>query len=392
MENRKTVVKALLLVLALAASVRLFLAAQTDSMDFHVYWKAAHTWIEQGLSPYLYDASDRGFVFKYPPWILPFFLPFGFLSFAASKVVWVLVELSCIYYAVYRLVRFGVRPRAAILSAALFWWIWLGHVFAGQFTLILMATALWAVPEKSSASDTKEHPVQLAVLGIVFTTKVFSLVSLIGRAKEYLRPKPILVGIALLVFLHAIVYGVFAVHGQWVGLAELYHQWTQSASSGGQELGASVVRGQMNHGFTAGILRAFHVDARETSLDYKIALSLAAFFSVLWAWASKKLDSLEAWAGWLGVGLIAHPLAWHHSFVMAYPICAISLDRAIHSRNRKLIALSVFAICCIGIMIPNVIGMTLATPLELVSIKSWGVCFAALSLVLARRSQSLKLV
>jgi len=345
-------------------------------MDFHVYWKAAQAWVGQGVSPYLYDASDRGFVFKYPPWILPFFLPFGFLSNEVSKLLWAAIELFCLFYSVRRLVTFGVSPKAAILSAALFWWIWLGHIYSGQFTMILMASALWAMPGKSSSG-------KLALLGVIFTTKVFSLVTLLGRAREYFRWKPIAAGIGLLIGLHAIVYAVFALHGHWVAPGELYHQWMQAASSGGQELGTYVVRGQMNHGFTAGILRAFHVDAKSTTVDYEVALALAAFFSLLWGWTSQRLSSLETWVGWLGVGLITHPLAWHHSFVMAYPLCAVSLDRAIRSQDRRLVALSVLGICCIGIFIPNLLGMTLTTPLELVSIKSWGVCLSALAMVLA---------
>jgi hypothetical protein len=93
----------------------------------------------------------------------------------------------------------------------------------------------------------------------------------------------------------------------------------------------------------------------------------------------------EKWTGWLGVGLITHPLAWHHSYVLAFPLCALSLDRAIQNRNNRLIALSALGILCIGIFLPNVIGMTLATPLELVSVKSWGVVFSAVALVSAKR-------
>ncbi|MFL5815322.1 MAG: glycosyltransferase 87 family protein [Bdellovibrionia bacterium] len=379
--TKKRVIHCLWIILGIAASIRLIRAAQADSMDFHVYWKAAQTWIGQGISPYLYDASDRGFVFKYPPWILPFFFPFGFLSFEASKVTWALVGLFCIYFSIYQLIRQGMRPGVAFVSAALFWWIWLGHIYSGQFTLVLLAAAMWAVPTRSS-------PGKLAFLSIIFTTKVFSVISLLGRWRECFRLRPVVAGLALLLFLHLIVFGVFVLHGQSYGMVELYRQWVQAASSGGQELGAVVVRGQMNHGFTAGVLRAFHVDAHETSLDYKVALVLAALFSAIWVRASKGLKPVEVWAGWLGVGLICHPLAWHHSFVLAYPLCALSLDRAVSTRSTWLKALSVFGMVCIGILIPNVFGMTLVTPLEMISIKSWGVCFSALALVLATRSLS----
>jgi hypothetical protein len=375
---KKRMPQILLLLLGVTASVRLIRAGQADSMDFQVYWKAAQAWIQQGASPYLYDGSERGFVFKYPPWILPFFLPFGFLSLETSKTVWALVELFCIYFSIDQLVKQGIRPKAALITAALFWWIWLGHAFAGQFTLILLAAALWAIPNQSS-------PGKLGFLAVVFSAKVFSMVSLIGRWRECLRPKPIIACVALLIALHlAVFYIVFDRYG----LPEIYSQWVHAASSGGQELGSEIVRGQMNHGFTAGLLRLFHVDARATRVDYEVAVVLAAAFSALWVFVSKGLKFIEIWAGWLAVGLICHPLAWHHSFVLVYPLCALSLDRAIDSGKRTLIALSVFGMICIGILIPNVIGLTLATPLEMISIKSWGVCFSALALVLASRSLS----
>jgi hypothetical protein len=371
----------ILLLLTAAASVRLVHAGWVDSMDFTVYWKAAQTWVS-GNSPYLYTAAERGFVFKYPPWILPLFLPLGFLSFNASKLVWGGVELACLYYCVYRLYQLGVSARAAILTAFLFWWIWLAHFFAGQFTILLVACALWAVPDRAS-------PSRLAVLASVFTSKVFSVVSLVGIWKKLLNPKVLMIGAGIFLGLNLMV---FAILRGSVSPFALYHQWMQAAGSGGTELGIVVIRGQMNHGFTAGILRAFRVDPKMTWIDQLVALGLAGVFSALWFHFSKHLSELESWVGWLGVGLIVHPLAWHHSFVLAYPLCAVALDRALDramkSRERGALILSLLGICCIGIFIPNVIGTTLVRPLELVSIKSWGVCLSAAGLCLARAQKA----
>jgi hypothetical protein len=364
-------------VLGLAASIRLVRAGYVDSMDFAVYWKAAHLWIS-GVSPYLYTAAERGFVFKYPPWILPAFFPFGFLSQPVSQLVWAGVELLCLYYAIFRLIRLGLSAWTTIITAFLFWWIWLAHFYAGQFTIVLMACALWAIPEATTG--------KLATLASVFTSKVFSLVSLVGLWRKYLNWRVLAAGFAIFVVLNVIVFAVLRTHGNPVSPGDFYRQWIQAGTSGGAELGEIVIRGQMNHGFTAGLLRAFHVDPKATWIDQLVALGLAVVFSGLWFRFSRGLDSLESWVGWLGVGLIVHPLAWHHSFVLAYPLCAVALDRSLKSRDRVAIGLALFGTCCIGILIPNVIGTTLVRPLELVSIKSWGVCFAGAGLCLARRS------
>ncbi|MDR3605826.1 MAG: glycosyltransferase family 87 protein [Oligoflexia bacterium] len=378
----RNIVWTVVFLLALAA-LRLVRAGIADSMDFNVYWKAAQQWAGHGVSPYLYGAADRGFVFKYPPWILPLFFPFGWMSETASRAAWAGVELLCLGYSVWKLIRFGVDRRVAAGVAFAFWWIWLAHFYAGQFTIVLLAVALWAIPVGRPASA-----FNLSALGVIFTTKVFSLISMIGLLPKLLRPKTIATGVLLVAALNFWVMAWFRLHGNDIGIVELYRQWMQAAGSGGQELGDIVVRGQMNHGFTAGILRALGISAKDTRFDPWIALGLGAIFSVIW-WRVcqvRRLSLIESWVGWLGIGLIVHPLAWHHSFVLAYPVCVVALDRAIVSKNGKIIALAALGICCIGIFIPNVIGPDLVKPLELVSVKSWGVCFSAAALAWTKKT------
>jgi hypothetical protein len=377
--------KLLLSLLGTYALYRFFRAAWVDSMDFTVYWRAAQAWIHGGVSPYFYDQTTRGFVFKYPPWILPFFLPFGFLSFETSKIAWALVELACLGYAVLWLKRAGASWVILLATLAMFWWIWLAHFFAGQFTLVLLAFSLWAIPPRGEQACAK--PLRLGALAFFMTSKVFSLVTLLGAWRCYLKLRTT----AALAMLLAAANLILLMKSQLLGgdsLLSLYQGWVGAAGSGGQGLGAIVVRGQMNHGFTAGVLRALQIPSENTRADLITASALALLLSALWAYVSRHLPLQERWAGWLGVGLVSHPLAWHHSFVLAFPICALAMARAYDAGRKPLIALSVLATCMIGILLPEVLGPALVTPLELVSSKSWGVCIAAAVLVRSRAEKA----
>jgi hypothetical protein len=392
MKGPKKLALALVAAITTLAAVRLVRAGLSDSMDFNVYWRAAQTWAGHGHSPYLFGPAERGFVFKYPPWILPLFFPLGFIGETASRALWAILELFCLGYSVWKLIRFHVAPRVAVSVAFAFWWIWLAHFYAGQFTIFLMAAALWAIPEDESQSESnretdgeKVSSLRMSALGILFTSKVFSLISMLGLLPQLLRRKTVLTALGLVFSLNFIFIGWMRLHGDPTGVIDLYQQWAHAAGSGGQELGEIVIRGQMNHGFTAGILRGFHVSAQDTWIDPWVALGLGAILSLIWYQVARvrKLHLIESWVGWLGVGLVVHPLAWHHSFVLAYPLCAVALDRAIRTKNVRAITFAVLGIACIGILIPNVIGPYLVRPLELVSIKSWGVSFAATALALA---------
>lgn len=379
--------KVLWIIICSAAAIRLIWAGWVDSMDFVVYWKAAQTWVQGTVSPYAYTATERGFVFKYPPFLLPLFLPFGWIDFGAAKILWSLLELGCIAYAWIWLRTNGVTKKVALMSLFLFWWIWLAHFFAGQFTLFLMASALWAMGNSETHRNRR-----LACVSMIFAAKVFSIFTLLGVRNRFWNRNFLgsFFGLFLTAHLVLLLKSYFGLY-DWTRalktVLDYYPGWIRTAQSGGQELGAVVIRGQMNHGFTAGILRWAQVDVHRTSIDAIVAIVLFGIFGSIWELICRKIKTItsaEKWVGWLGVGLITHPLAWHHSFVLAFPLCTLSLDRAIRSKNKKFITISILGFLCIGILIPNVIGMTLATPLELVSVKSWGVVFSALALVLVR--------
>jgi hypothetical protein len=372
--------------LALGALRRTFLDSQLNSEDFHVYWKAAHAWLT-GANPYAFTAADQGFVFKYPPWMLPLFFPIGVLSFETAKAAWFLVGVASVAYAIRWCVRQGASVRVASFTACLFWWMFHAHFSAGQFTMVLLVAALWAHGGTRSGSG---KGIREAILAYILSAKVFSLYTLTGMWERFKRPAPWIAGISLFILTHAIVLGVNLATGASLSLIEIYRDFATAASSGGSELGAIIVRGQGNHGFTALILRTLGVDSLSFVSDMIASLALFVPLGLLWSRHSRILAEPERWAGWIALALIVHPLAWHHSFVLAYPLCTLSIARAsrtAHSGRAKVLALAILGTCCIGIFIPQVLGHTIVKPIELAGVKSWGVVLAATALVWAAKVQ-----
>jgi hypothetical protein len=365
------------------AALRFMREAYFHSTDLHVYWRAAHLWLD-GVSPYVYDSSDGGNVYKYPPWTIPLFLPLGFISFDVTKWVWVFAEIFCIAYAMKWMRRSGATAFATCSVAALFWWTWLGHVFAGQFSLFMLAVALWAVPPEE---DREVSSGKASLLAIVFTSKVYSVFTLLGLTKTFFKKRTIFITVTSVILLEAFVLLVLKVHGNPISILELHQSWITAAKSGAAELHANVIRGNGNHSFTAALLRWFRVDALDSNKDAYVALGLGVFFSGLWFYFSKGLSRAEQWAGWIGVGMVVHPLLWHHSIVMAYPICALAVDRSIRSKNAYLIAISWLSVFLVAVLIPNLFGPDFVYLFEYLGSKSWGILLAGLVLVIRNRLQ-----
>ncbi|HLE01268.1 MAG TPA: glycosyltransferase 87 family protein [Bdellovibrionota bacterium] len=376
MKHSQRMHKAMLVICAfagVAAFVRLFLIALGQSHDFEVYWNAAVSLIS-GVSPYNSSqglmSANPGFVFKYPPWVLPFFAPFAFLSWSAAKAVWALGEIVALLYAVVWTARKGSLS-AALLGFGMFWWIWIGHFASGQVTLLILAAALFLGSSKKS----------LVLLGLIFSSKVFSLVTLLGFGRRVFNARVILGFIIAASLLTGIV--VLAIPGHSV--SALVREWILAAGSGGAELGAEVVRGPANHGFTAFFLRLFDADPRSSEYDLMAFMVLSALLGFLWNRFSGFLSFEERWSGWLALGVLVHPLAWHHSFVLVYPLCVLAIAKAVEANTPRYFVSALVGTAMIGLFIPELFGSSAVRPLELAGIKAWGTCLCAFSLVRAQQ-------
>lgn len=385
MRYSRALLQAVIGFLILAGIIRLFRAAEIDSQDFHVYWKTALAWFK-GDFPYQILPSDHGFVFKYPPWLIPVFAPLGWLGFEFSKGVWAMLELLAIGYSCQWLRKQGLRQGTTLAMVALFWYLWLAHLFAGQVTIFLLITALWAF----SSPPGRGRDIKYSLLGVLFTAKVFSTYSLAGCWRNLARWRVIQWGVAFFVLMN-IVLLLKITHDSsgsplWHSWLELYSGWIRAAGSGGSELGAEVVRGTGNHGFVAAILRWVDPAAQNLRLDLATSLGLALALGWLWNRLSRTLPPAQAWTGWLAYGVIVHPLAWHHSFVLTFPFCAFALEEALGSKKKSNLALVLLGIALIGLMVPQVVGKTIVKPFELLGNKSWGVVLCAIALLRSRKS------
>ncbi len=382
MERKSRIAAVIIWVLGTLACVRLFRFSLEFSQDFSVYWRAAHAWAA-GENPYAIHGSDLGFVFKYPPWVLACFSWLAVLPEIWAKGLWAVLSLLASGFVVrWLMLRQGVSRGVAFTVLASFWWIWLGHFWAGQISLVMLAAALALFERKDALSS--------AVLDLVLSAKVFSLYPLAGRVKRAFSLKTLGWLALLLVALHLVLFA------GGLALADYYSGWLQAASSGGTELGANVVRGQANHGLTALLLRGFGVEASNSKADIAVFFGLGILFGLAWSRVSRTggLSSGETWAGWLALGVIIHPLAWHHSFVFVYPFAALATDRAWRayrgSGDGVALVFAALGVALVGLLIPQVIGTEWVKPLELAGSKSWGVLLIASALLRARRPHEMR--
>ncbi|MBI2711625.1 MAG: DUF2029 domain-containing protein, partial [Bdellovibrio sp.] len=178
---KSKLLRAFLVCLVPVVCIRFYLAGTSYSKDFHVYWSAVQAWMAGG-SPYgALVAGDPAFVFKYPPWVLPYLAPLYLFTFEQAKAFWAILELLALASSVRSLVRLGLSVRVVLFSTALFWYIWLGHFYFGQIGLFFLAVSLWAV-EKSNSETLMA--VKSSIVVFFSSIKAFSMVSLIGIWKQ----------------------------------------------------------------------------------------------------------------------------------------------------------------------------------------------------------------
>jgi hypothetical protein len=388
-------VDAVLALLLFALSLRIFSEAMRDSWDFLVYWRSIRAWMTGAASPYAITNDVHGFVFKYPPWTIPFFVPFVMASAGTAKLIWCICNLFALTYTHYWLFLQGVSLRISMLATLLFWRFWISYFNAGQITLLLLGIALFAVqPQKKQNSVTS--PFRLSILVLTLTSKIFSSVTLLGVCSKLLNRRVALLTAGLFALNIIIVLGVMNLHGHPISVFELFSEWLKASSSGGTELGAEIIRSNNNTGFPAALLRLLKVAATLTWADAVASLFCSIILSILWVSSSHPLSEGEKWLGWISIGLVAHPLAWQHSFVLAFPLFALSLDRAISravertskSQHGWEILWVLIAYFWMDMRYPAFLGAyqaLICNFVEGISIKSWGVVLLGGYLIYTKR-------
>ncbi|MBI2712479.1 MAG: hypothetical protein HYX41_06455 [Bdellovibrio sp.] len=385
--RKRKVFLALVLCLLLGFAFRkLYLTSQVWSSDLEVFWRAA-TAFWNGRDPYLPLGEEKGFVFKYHPTLLVFFLPLTLMTLSVCKAVWLGVEVLSIAYCFKWLKRSGISIPTLVLVTGLFWFLWFEHIKYGQIMAPLLAFTLYAgTPTKQRAAW------KVSFMIYLLSSKVFTLFALLGNLRKLLT-REILLGLVAVTFgLHLVVSIIFAKNGIHLGTGfhTLYQSWIDNAFHNARDLGLGNVRGAVNHGFTALVLRNLDPQGVHPEWDAPVAIALLTVLGALWWRVSRQFRFERKWSGWLALSAVCHPLAWSHSFVFVYPMACYSVHCAFHSFPREryakravLTLISLLGIAMMGLWVPQTVGLDRAITLELLGLKAWGAFLCAVALALA---------
>jgi hypothetical protein len=361
--------------------IGVMLIARTISRgdDFLVFYRVAQRFWD-GVRPY--DQVTYGnMVFKYPPWILPFFLPFGFFDLTTAKTLWGFIEAISLVAIVVRLHRGfggfpGVRPGIQAVFLLSFFGLFGSHGMTGQITLVMLALAVWADPLQSSFR-------RFFFLSTALSAKVTSFFPMAFAVKRRHFLRTMLGVLALFVVFSLPIY--FKSYDRHYGL--LREEWTAAMFSGTQDVNSVRI------GFTTREVQGLpSFLLRKAGLDEKqpVHVLFATFLSVVligggWVWLSRKLPPPAQWLGWITLMPAVQPLAWFHVFLFAYPLLAIGSEIAVRENRREARRwrFAGFAICAllIGAVTAKTLG-PLGAELEFYSVKLWGL-LAAVGLFLS---------
>ncbi len=352
----------------LTGGVSLVRSTVSQGTDFYVFWNAARLTL-QG-EPLYSIARDAGMVFKYPPWLLPFFLPFGLLSVENAKWIWGMIEVLSLASIVRWLqVRLRIKPAIWFTALLIYWGLWIVHALDGQFSLMMLALALWAWSPQAN------YGVKFYGLAIALSSKIFTVFPLAG-----LRWSKRMLG--ALIALGLVVSGLSlpAIYTQpGHNPISLIKDWKEAATSAGKLLSPIQVRGRSNPGLPGYTLQLLRVPAENSKADVLAALIFSLILGVAWWKLSRSLKSELQWIGWLALTPVVHPLPWWHLFVFTFPLGAYVLNRSYLDRSIQAKALGVLGLILITISTEKVWGK-FGIFLELNAAKSWGtlLCLSAL--------------
>ena len=349
----------------------IMLVARTLSRgdDFLVFHKVAQRFWD-GVRPY--DQVTYGnMVFKYPPWILPFFLPFGFVDLTTAKFVWGLIEAASLVAIVVRIHRgFAgfpeVRPGVQALFLLILFALVGNHGMTGQITLLVLALAIWADPLRSSFR-------RFFFLSVALSAKVTTLFPLAHsvRRKNFLQSG---LGVAVLFTLLSLPIYLKSYDRRYGLMRE---EWTAAMFSGTQDVNSVRI------GFTTREVQGLpSLLLRKADLDEKqpVHVLFATLLSVViiagaWIWFSRGLPASVQWLGWVALLPAVQPLAWFHVFLFGYPLLVVGAEIALREARRETrrwrFAGFVFCALLMGAVTAKTLG-ALGGELELCSIKLWG--------------------
>ncbi len=363
-----------------------------QGQDFEVYWRAGRAAFEKKS---IYSGmGGNGMYFKYPPWILPAFIPFALVPLKLAKIFFGILEVFSLLSILVFLSRLRYKLRSLVIVTLLFWGIWAVHALDGQIVLPLVALVIWLKP---TLEHTRKHFWSEIFIFWALSAKVFSLFAFFGALHNnrillststslVTRPKGHKLRLFASIFIAMQVLSAPALISlPYKYPLDLYKDWIQAASSGDQAFGFEKISGRENQGLPALVLRRFFSENTANSYTAPaISLALMFIFGLLWlslacshkptppATSPGEVNDVEKWFGWLALVPVVHPLAWNHLFIFSFPLAVTVVDRSLKLKNLSTTLLALLGVICIAAVSRNTFG-NLGEELELLSIRSWGV-------------------
>ncbi len=297
--------------------------------DFEVMWRAGRAlWSGE---PVYSVARDGAMVFKYPPWIAPFFAPWALLPLSWAKGLWGVLEVVSAAVVALWSHRQGAGW-VGIASALLVWWgSWMAHTLDGQIALTMLALALVA----------RRSPVMIA---LSLSTKAHSALPWLWSHS----PGRAVWGVAKVALLFLLLSLPAAFVQEKSAPWRVFPAWVESAGSGAAGFSEEKVRGHENSGFAPVGARVLGLPARGGFAEAGLALFFGLILSAGWVRLSRHLPAAWRWAGLLALVPTYHPLPWNHLFLFAWPVFALALTNAFAKRAalkpRALVAGAVFLV------------------------------------------------
>lgn len=357
-----------LLVFGFAVAVAMNTAK--NGSDFFVYWRTAKYFFDGG--PVYSSARDGIMTFKYPPWILPLFLPFGVLSLSTAKLIWGVLEAAALIFMVVWLQR---RVNLCVLAVCFiaFSGIWTVHAFDGQVSLPLAACTLALFDVfKNNLRNGKG-----LLLAYLLSIKIFTLFPFVGF--KWKKGDVMWIGTLISLLTLCSLPAIFVHHGD---LSALLTQYKIATGPGIDAVGNAqiTILGDQAQGFASLVFRVAHLDYRNQFLIILCCVLLMVCLGLFWRLKASKLPSDIQWAGWLALTATLQPLAGFHTFALAFPVAALSLDFSIKMKSISYTFMSTVGILMIAAINRKTLG-GIGEALQFISIKSWGALLCCTLLV-----------
>lgn len=344
--------------------------------DFQVFYRVAQRFWD-GVRPY--DQITYGnMVFKYPPWILPAFLPLGLFNLWVAKLLWGIVEAVSLVAVVLKMHRgLGTLPKVRPWVQALFLLTFFGlfgsHGMTGQITLTALAIALWVDPIRSSFG-------KFFLLTWALSAKMTSLFPMLHALVANPRRKRIVFSVlgtaALFIMLSLPVY--YKSYTRHYGF--MRDEWSKAMFSGTDDVNSVRIGFTTREvqGLPSFLLRKAGLEEKNSShVLFAIAFS-TLLLGAGWFFASRRLSPSAQWLGWLALLPAVQPLAWFHVFLFAYPLLVVGAEVALQDERRRRFWGFLGAALLIGAVTVKTLG-AVGAELEMASVKLWG-CLLALGL------------